>query len=433
MKKIFLMVLVFMFVLGSVNITVAQTADQAKPTEEQYRQKAEIAQKLREDGTLDRIEKQRQEYFQKYKGTFLPQLKTEDINSPEGKAIKKHILLIIIGTAGTLFLMVYAWLGTDIGVFFPGTYSGETPGIYILSTTSRVVCLSDDFKILTTIDLLGSSDLTYGGNGKVYATIDGNSRKGGREIDVLQNGKLQKRIKLTYSLPWKAQYNPYNNKLYVSHKCKITNHKENCITVIDTITDEEETNIMYNYGIEDMAFTSDNKMIASAWEVIEDDRYLTVFDLKTNQIIKTMAMGDLEISSLAVGSDGLIYGVTQLKDNPVLYVIDWRKEEINKVGLSCPYPFQVYLHSQDKKEYVYISHVNENNLREGHMISVVDPLLQKVVDELDTVICPHSVLFYDDQLMVGNCQNNKVNILEEKTLTKSLDIEWPIDMVALPK
>lgn len=342
--------------------------------------------------------------------------------------MKKKAIIILI-TVFTLALLFYFLMNR---ANTPHKYSGDSPSIYVLSTVSKVACLSNEYDTLTTIDLLGASDLTCGYNGKVYATIAGNSRKGGQEIDVLQNGRLKKRINLSYSLPWISRYNPYDKKLYVGHKCKITYQNENCITVIDTVIDEEENNIMYNYGVEDIAFTQDNKMIVSAWEVTEYDRRLDVFDLETNKIIKTIAMNDLKISSMVAGSDGLIYGITQLKNAPILYVINWQKELVETIDLPYSHPYRVYVYSDENKEYIYVTHLDDDNLREGHTISVVDPSFKKVVDVIDTVDRPGSIVFHNNCLLVGDFLNNKVTILKGDSFIKSIDLERPIDMVVVP-
>ncbi len=186
----------------------------------------------------------------------------------------------------------------------------NSSGIYILSTPRTVHFLSSNYDFLSEIDLLGGFDLAAGKNGKVYVAIPGSSKKQGKEVDVLQNGKLKKKIKLSYSLPWIVKYYPYNKKIYVGHMTKITYHNENCITVIDTMKDEEESNIMHDYGVYDMVFSPDNKMIVSASGIKGKDRRLNVFDLSNNSLINTIPMDEIRLDSMVLASNGLIFGST---------------------------------------------------------------------------------------------------------------------------
>lgn len=302
-------------------------------------------------------------------------------------------------------------------------------GIYVLSTPRTVHFLSSNYAFLSEIDLLGGSDLAAGESGKVYVAIAGNSRKRGSEIDVLQNGKLQKKIKLTYSLPWIVKYNPNNKKIYVGHTTKITYHNENCITVIDTINDEEESNIMHDYAVQDMVFSPDNKMIVSS-EDKDYGRWLNVFDLSNNSLIKTIPMGDIRIDSMVLASNGLIYGSTELSDDPNLYAIDWQKGSVSIIDLEYECPYRVYLTCQNGKEYVYVSHLNYDD-RSGKTISVIDPNQNKVVKKITDVDCPLSIGFNDNQLLVGDWSNSKLYILEDDVLKKTMEIERPMDIVVV--
>lgn len=303
-------------------------------------------------------------------------------------------------------------------------------GIYVLSTPRTVHFLSSNYDFLSEIELLGGSDLAAGESGKVYVAIAGNSRKRGSEIDVLQNGKLQKKIKLSYSLPWIVKYNPYNKKLYVGHTTKITYHNENCITVIDTMKDEEESNIMHDYGVHDMVFSPDNKMIVSASGIKGKDRRLNVFDLNNNSLINTIPMDEIRLDSMVLANNGLIYGSTELSDDPNLYAIDWQKCSVSIIDLEYECPYRVYLTCQNGKEYVYVSHL-KNDDRSGKTISVIDPNQNKVVRKITDVNCPLAVGFNDNQLLVGDWNNSKLYILEDDVLKKAMEIERPMDIVVV--
>ncbi len=341
----------------------------------------------------------------------------------------KKVLIIIISIAILAFGYNYALEQKTAIVVKKNDKPEKTSGLYVLSTPRTILFFSTDYKLISKTQLLGGSDLACGEKGKIYVAVRGNPQSVGKEVCVLQDGIIKNRIELTYSMPWIIKYNSLNQRLYIGHTYKITHYKENCITVIDTLKDEEETNIMYDYSVTDMVFSQDNKMIVSAWGT-KTGRRLDVFDLKDNSITKTIPMGNIQISSMAISTDGLIYAVTQLSKKPIIYVVDWEKGEIiNEITLNHEYPYQVYTRNQDGKEYIYIAHLNYD-ICKGTAISVIDPIKQQLVCDITNVNCPQSLAFHDQDLVIGDWEKNQLVILDEKyKVRKTIVIERPIDMV----
>ena len=167
-------------------------------------------------------------------------------------------------------------------------YSNNTNKIYVLLNDYKLYTLNTTNLNLNPIKHNIDSTLytTEVQDKKIYAPICNK-----KWISVFKNGKFQKNINLKYSLPLMARYNKFNGYTYVTHKTKLTYNNENCITVIDSNTDTEKCNILYDKGVEDITFTKDNKMIASSWTTGSNTIYnIDIFDLKNNSIVKTLKM-----------------------------------------------------------------------------------------------------------------------------------------------
>lgn len=141
-------------------------------------------------------------------------------------------------------------------------------------------------------------------------------------------------------------------------------------------------------------------------------------------------MGEWEITSMEMGVDNRIYAVTNRFKKPILYVIDWQEGIItDKIKLKYDYPYGVYLHCIDDKEYIYITHLNIDN-NEGNVITVVDPRKKVVVRELTNINCPTDISFNNNEILVGDWVKNKVYVMQQNgKLVDKLDIKRPISIV----
>lgn len=306
----------------------------------------------------------------------------------------------------------------------------DNGGIYVLSEFRKVVYLSPrDYSVITEIKVKPSMHIAYVGDGKIYVAVRGDLDWAGQEINVIKNGKMIKKIKLTYSLPRYIRYNPYNGKVYIWHVPKITKYKENCITVINPKDDTEETNIMYNRCVEDIVFSKDNTMIVSSDDLIKPENSLDVFDLKDNSIIKSIPI-DIKITSMQIADNNLLFCVTEMLPDPYVYVVDWKKGIItDKIKLSYDYPNKVYKINMSNKEYILITHANVDNGK-GHGITIIDPLTRKIVKEIPDVINPYGGLAFKDNIMlVANQLDDKVYIYQDFQLVKEIPVEHPMTIV----
>ena len=117
----------------------------------------------------------------------------------------------------------------------------QDQGIYVLYVDgySRVRYLTSGLEKISDIKVKGGWDLCSNGKGKLYVSIAWNASFGGDSVKVIEDGVITKTIDLTYDLPLDIKYNEYNEKAYVTHKYKLTFDNENCISIIDTLTDKE--------------------------------------------------------------------------------------------------------------------------------------------------------------------------------------------------
>lgn len=308
--------------------------------------------------------------------------------------------------------------------------TGVSNGTYVLSTPRKIIYLSNEYQKLSETSILGGWEIEPIHDGKVYVSIRGNPDENGQEIAVFKNGVVKKDIKLTYNMPTIIRYNKYNKKAYIGHVGKITYHNENCITVVDTTKDTEEKNIMFDRVIEDIAFSSDNKMYVSSWNVTGGDDRISVFDLKTDTIIASIPT-DVQITSMVyIESTGLIYGATEQNKDPHLYIIDWKKQKIvDKITLEHRPIHKLKLFGDDKeKEYLYVSHYSVDD-DGGKEISIIDPDKNKIINQITNAVCPVDFDLDRDKIFVCDKINDKVHVLDsDGKLIKDIDIKYPISI-----
>lgn len=303
-------------------------------------------------------------------------------------------------------------------------------GIYVLSTPRKIVYLSNDFKEISETEILGGWEIQPITSEKVYVSIRGNPNKNGQEILVLENGKIADKIRLTYNMPTIIRYNDYNKKAYIGHVGKISNNDENCITVIDTLTDKEEKNIMYDSCVEDITFDRDGKMFVRAWDTTGGNDRIDVFDLHTDSIIKSIPI-DTGITSFVYSeSTDLIYGVTELDKEPLLYIIDWQKGEItDKVTLKFRNPYKIKLFEYNGEEHLFISHFNIDDGK-GQEISIIDPKTKKTVNYISDANCPRDFFVRENQIITCNTNNNKLHVYNSAgDKIKDIDVQYPVSIV----
>lgn len=303
-------------------------------------------------------------------------------------------------------------------------------GIYVLSTPRKIVYLSNDFKEISETEILGGWEIQPITAEKVYVSIRGNPNKNGQEILVLENGKITDKIKLTYNMPTIIRYNDYNKKAYIGHVGKISNNDENCIIVIDTLTDKEEKNIMYDSCVEDITFDQDGKMFVRAWDTTGGNDRIDVFDLSTDSIIKSIPL-DAKITSFVYSeSTDLIYGVTELDKEPILYIIDWQKGEIiDKVTLKFRNPYKIKLFDYNGEEHLFISHFNIDDGK-GQEISIIDPITKKTVNYISDATYPRDFFVSNNQIITCSTNNNKLLVYDNLgDKIKSIDVQYPISIV----
>ena len=343
---------------------------------------------------------------------------------------KKSVLLIILFSIICLSILLFYTLNRPKTSL---TYGGsDKSGFYVLSDFHKVYYISDDnYEVISETDVAGAMYMTAAQNGKVYVPVRGNLSKGGKHIDVFENGVKIKTIKLSYSLPEFAKYNPYNDKIYVNHICKITNQSENCITVLNTSKDEEEKNIMYNYSVFDIAFTSDNIMLVSSSDIIKPDWKVDVIDLKNDSKIKTIPV-DVKITSMvALPDSSLLFGVSEMMQEPFIFVFDWEKGvALEKIPLEYEYPSRINLEKIDGKYRIYAAHRNIDD-NSGENISIVDPYERKVIDEITHVKCPTDISFEKENIMVANWKDSLVYVINNKEVRKTININKPTAIVVV--
>ncbi|WP_066632636.1 YncE family protein [Desulfolucanica intricata] len=316
--------------------------------------------------------------------------------------IKKFVIMLCAILAISIFIYVYY----EDSPASEQTYINKNSGIYCLTASRDVFYLSsEDYKILNKITVEGGWKITPVQDGKIYITVRGSLSKAGKEIAVLQNGKVIKNIELNHLLPRIIKYNEYNRKAYVGH---IFYKNKNYITVINTEKDLVENYLSYDKNIEDIAFIK-NKMIISAWAPKGKPYQIDIISLDNYSVTKTIPI-DFIMSSMIVVGD-MIYGINGLSQEPFLYVIDWKKEKVvEKIRLKENSPWRVYKNEVDGKSYVYVSHYNIDNMS-GKSISCVDPENNEVVKTITNAFHPGDIAFNNKDIIVGDRVNDRLLII----------------------
>lgn len=89
MRRILTLLIALTFVMSLGGMVAADTEEQKSKSAEEYKQKREMAEKLKKDGTLDEIDKKRQEYYKKYKDQLIDQSKIT--NEAEAKKAMQQL------------------------------------------------------------------------------------------------------------------------------------------------------------------------------------------------------------------------------------------------------------------------------------------------------------------------------------------------------
>ncbi|EYE87437.1 hypothetical protein Q428_13265 [Fervidicella metallireducens AeB] len=254
---------------------------------------------------------------------------------------------------------------------------------YYVRSQNQIIMLDEKQNILKKIDIPWLADMELAKNGKLYAIQDGEMAY--NKVVVIEGDKIKKEIPLKYGLLDFLRYNPYDNKMYLSQTRNITKANENCITVIDTEKDIQESIIPYNkYIRSDMTFTDKNELITSGFDndPINPKAFIDVIDLKQKKVKKSIPL-KYPLTSM-VYNDGKIYGTTFIKKehNSDLYCIDLKSNKINVFKMKYPSPNKIKINPKD--DLIYIAHGDgEVSQKYADRITVFDPIKNKIVDELE--------------------------------------------------
>lgn len=259
--------------------------------------------------------------------------------------------------------------------------------IYILHKEgySFLQYLTSDLDKIGDVKVEGGWDLCSTENGKVYVTIAGNADFGGDCLKVVESGEITKTIDLTYDLPLEIRYNSYNKKAYVSHKYKITFANENCISVIDTLTDKEEYSFYYNELIQDYTFSEDNKMYISSQNVKTKKSRIDVVNLENYEIEKEIFTNETLTSIEYCESTKMLYGVSDRKESPLLYTVDCKEGRVSSLSIGTSNPSQLVLDNSGDRPLLYISNVDVHNARGGHIITIYDLIEEKEINTIENI------------------------------------------------
>lgn len=99
MRRILTLLIALTFVVSLAGIVAADTGEQKSKSAEEYKQKREMAEKLKKDGTLDEIDKKRQEYYKEYKDQLIDQSKIT--NEAEAKKALQQLDQSTVAGAST--------------------------------------------------------------------------------------------------------------------------------------------------------------------------------------------------------------------------------------------------------------------------------------------------------------------------------------------
>ena len=258
---------------------------------------------------------------------------------------------------------------------------------------------------------------------KIYAPICNK-----KWISVFKGGKFQKDIKLKYDLPLKARYNRFNGYTYVSHMTKLTYNDENCITVIDSNTDTEKCNILYDKGVEDITFTKDNKMIVSSWTTSGDTIYnIDIFDLKNNSIVKTLKM-PVKYDCIKAVSDDLVYAINRMIKDPYIDIISLSKGKvIDRIKLPYDSPYSIYIDTTNDNNIAYILHAWDMNLEEGQGVTMFNYKTHKIENKIPNIKSSQTMCIKKDKLYFASWAWDKIYVVDKKKfkIEKEIKFEGP--------
>ncbi len=339
------------------------------------------------------------------------------------KIVKISIILFLI--SAILLLTIPRYFNKnelDVGA----TTSAEN--MYVLTGSRELHYITEDGPILSSVKIPPCGDIKAVSDNKLYSAIRGDDRKAYSNIYVFNNGKKVKDIKLTYSLPWIIKYNEKNKKAYISHVTKLTYHEDNCITVIDTINDIEETNIMFDRDILDFVFTADNQMVVCSRGTMYPADRIDIFELENNTITETIPSGE-KISSIAVTENNLVYGVSDMKEDAIVTVFDLNnKGKKQQIKLNYDYPNKVFAGTISGKEYIFITHQDADNGK-GSVVTIIDPEKGKIFKELTNLDSPDYICIDDNKVFISSRRNNKIYLIEDFHKSGEFNIERPVRIV----
>jgi len=307
----------------------------------------------------------------------------------------------------------------------------QDQGIYILYKDgySRVRYLTSGLEKISDIKVKGGWDLCSNGKGKLYVSIAGNASFGGDSVKVIEDGAITKTIDLTYDLPLDIKYNKYNEKAYVTHKYKLTFANENCISIIDTLIDKEIDSFFYDGLIEDITFSSDDKMYIASQNIETFEGQIDVVNLNSNEIEKHIVV-DVPLTSIEYSeATKMLYGVSDRKESPILYIADCKDGTVSSLTISNNNPYKLVLDNSEERPLLYISSVYTNKADEGHIITIYDLTEQKEINKIENINGLHDFIIDKDNIYASARFRNriyKVNLLTNERIEK--DIPFPFSI-----
>lgn len=300
----------------------------------------------------------------------------------------------------------------------------EQGGIYCLNTSRDVFFISSkDYSIIHKTKVNGGWNMAAVRDGKVYVAVRGNLDKAGKTVTVLRDGKLVGNIKLEYSLPRIIKYNEYNGKAYIGH---IFFLGKNYITIIDTKNDAVENYLPYNYDINDIAFTKDNKMIVSSRT--EEKNFIDIISLDNYSIIKTIPL-NFTASSIEV-VDSTIYAINKLSSEPFLYAIDLNigSQTLEKIKLKDDHPCKIYKNMINGNPYIYVTHYNADDMS-GESITLIDPERKEAIKRIENAQHARDIAFNNHDILAADRVNEKILILNNSKIIHEIKLGRPISLV----
>lgn len=299
--------------------------------------------------------------------------------------------------------------------------------IYVINRGEHVYVrfFSSDLEEIDKTKVPGAWDLRAVGNSKVYVSIPGDANFSGDSIKVINKGKIENTIKLSYDLPLDIRYNKYNKRAYITHKYKITYAKENCISIIDTITDTEVDTFMYDDIVLDIDFSADNKMYISSQNSESAIPRIDVVNLDNHVIEDSIELKEPLDSIAYCELNQKIYGVSTWERDSILYSINFKEGLIISTQMNSRDPSQIVLDNSGESPLLYISNIYRDETNEGDIITVYDPIENKVINEIKNIHGNADFIVKDYLYAVANYEGKiyKYDLINDEL--NSLNIEFP--------